>query len=182
MNKNIGIIVGFIILAVIIVGVYVFQNSKEDAMMVEKQVEQKVMEEKGVVEEKAMMTMVYQYAGELSDVTKGKVIRGTSTDGKSSGVAKANFKDGVYNLYATFSNLPDLKDSNFYEGWIVRKSLRYSVISTGKLEKVGNMYTNLYTSEVDLTDHSFYVLTLEPNDGNPKPADHILEGTMVKNK
>mgnify|MGYP001573502014 CR=1 FL=1 len=44
MNKNIGIVVGIIVLVVILGGVYVSQNSKEDAMM-----EKKYMEEKEVM-------------------------------------------------------------------------------------------------------------------------------------
>jgi len=125
-----------------------------------------------------MMQMVYQYEGVLSDVTAGEDIRGVNTKGESSGLAKANYKDGQYNLLATFENLPDPVGSDFYEGWIVRKGLNFDVISSGALEKIDGVYTNTYVSGQDLTDHSFYVLTLEPDDGNPAPADHILEGVM----
>ena len=129
---------------------------------------------------KEMMTMVYQYSGQLADVTEGKTIRGTSTDGESSGIAKANFKDSVYSLLVTFENLPDPQGTDFYEGWVVRKGSQFSVISTGEVEKVDEVYTDTYLSGEDLTDHNFYVLTLEPDDGDPAPADHILEGTMTK--
>lgn len=39
---------------------------------------------------------------------------------------------------------------------------------------------NTYSSGEDLTDHNFYVLTIEPDDGNPAPADHIVEGTLKR--
>jgi len=142
----------------------------EDTMM--KKVDDTMMKE--------MMTMVYQYSGQLADVTESKTIRGISTDGKSSGTAKASFKDDAYSLLATFQDLPESQGTDFYEGWVVRKGLRFSVISTGKIEKVDGVYTNMYLSGEDLTDHDFYVLTIEPDDNNPAPADHILEGTMAK--
>lgn len=129
---------------------------------------------------KEMMTMVYQYSGQLADVTEGKTIRGISTDGESSGIAKANFKDSAYSLLVTFENLPDPQGTDFYEGWVVRKGSQFSVISTGEVEKIDEVYTDTYLSGKDLTDHDFYVLTLEPDDGNPAPASHILEGTMTK--
>ena len=122
----------------------------------------------GMVE--AMMEIVYEYSGDLADVTGGE----------SSGVAKANYKDGQYNLLVTFENLPEPVGTDFYEGWIVRKGVNFDVISSGVVNKVEDVYTNLYASLQDLTDHSFYVLTLEPDDGDPAPAKHIVEGTLVK--
>ena len=62
MNKNTGIILGLIVLAIVVVGVYTSTNGKSDVVMMEKEsVEQKAMankvllEEKQVVDEKAMM-------------------------------------------------------------------------------------------------------------------------------
>ena len=49
--------------------------------------------------------------------------------------------------------------TDFYEGWIVRKGDAFDVISTGKVEKIEEIYTNMYSSGQDLTDHDFYVLT-----------------------
>src|SRR3989338_6710755 len=55
MNKNIGIVIGVVVLAVIVGGIYVSNNAKDDAMMVKEQMEQKAMEEQKMAEEKAMM-------------------------------------------------------------------------------------------------------------------------------
>ena len=55
MNKNIGIVIGVVVLAVIVGGIYVSNNAKDDAMMVKEQMEQKAMEEQKTAEEKAMM-------------------------------------------------------------------------------------------------------------------------------
>jgi len=55
MNKNIGIVIGVIVLAVIVGGIYISNNAKNDAMMAEEQMEQKAMEDQKMAEEKAMM-------------------------------------------------------------------------------------------------------------------------------
>ena len=96
--------------------------------------------------------------------------------GSASGKVSATFED-VYILYASFEDLPDLEEGFFYEGWVIRNS-PLSVLSTGKAELMNKRYINRFSAEGDLTDHDFYVLTLEPNDGDPAPAGHILEGTL----
>jgi hypothetical protein len=119
----------------------------------------------------------YNLSTSLKDVTLGKTIQSIGFSGKSTGTVKAGFfKDG-YMLYAQFDNLPDPVNGAFYEGWIVDKDTS-SVISSGKARKINGKFVNTYSSDKDLTTHKFYVLTLEPDDGNPKPADHILEGNF----
>ena len=132
--------------------------------------------------EKASETNVaeYAYSGKLLDVTKGKVVQKVLTKGESTGTAEATFADGKYNLVANFEGLQDPYGTDFYEGWVVRKGVKFSVISTGKATKVDGKYQNTFTSNKDLTDHDFYVLTIEPDDGDPAPAGHILEGTLTK--
>ena len=122
----------------------------------------------------------YQFSGKLRDVTMGQVIRGLDTNGQATGDAKAKFEDGTYSLIATISDAPDPQNDDFYEGWIVRKQ-PFKFISTGKLDKDGDTYVNNYSSDEDLTDFDMYVLTIEPNNENPAPAEHIVEGVMKKN-
>ncbi len=55
MNKNTGIIIGIIVLAVVVGGVYTSMNSKDEAMMAKAKMEQQVMDDKKMIEEKAMM-------------------------------------------------------------------------------------------------------------------------------
>jgi hypothetical protein len=115
-----------------------------------------------------MMVQQYTHQGTLDDVSGGS----------SSGVAKAIF-DNTYKLLVEFENLPPLSSDFFYEGWIVNKNpLKFDVISTGALIEKNGALINTYMSQNDLTDHDFYVLTLEPDDGDPAPAEHILEGTL----
>ena len=97
---------------------------------------------------------------------------------KYSTQTEVSYQNYTYTLYAEFEDLPILDDDYFYEGWVVRNS-PLSVISTGPTEINDGVHSNNFTSEEDLRDHSFYVLTLEPNDGDPAPAEHILEGNVV---
>lgn len=123
-----------------------------------------------------------EISGELKDVTDGKPVRDLVTSPNTSGQASAMlFGDSEYHLSVYFENLPAPQDDDFYEGWIVRRGDNFSVLSTGVLEledaETGT-YTNVFSADEDLIDHDFYVLTIEPNDGDPAPADHVLEGVM----
>lgn len=108
------------------------------------------------------------YYGVLHDVSENN----------ASGTIRIHVSDGVANLTATFENLPDLHENEFYEGWLVENPQH--VISTGKIEQLHNVYTNTFESRDDLTIYSQYILTLEPNDTDPAPAKHILEGEFLK--
>jgi hypothetical protein len=113
----------------------------------------------------------FTISGNLSDVTGGD----------ASGFAEAGFnvENEMYLLSMIGQNLPDLEPGYFYEGWIVRRGSNMSVISTGELEmEAPGTYTNVFSTMQNLTDHDFYVLTLEPDDGDPAPADHILDGEL----
>jgi len=112
---------------------------------------------------------VFNYRTSLVDVSGGQ----------ASGLARANFAEGVYILEAKFENLPKPQGNDFYEGWLVRKQ-PLSVISVGKVAKKEGVYINTYISEQDLIDHNFYVLTLESDDNNSDPARHVLEGALEK--
>jgi len=98
--------------------------------------------------------------------------------GTASGMAASSVMMGSYTLVALFENLPELKDDYFYEGWVVRTS-PLSVISTGEIEYVAGKAQNLFSSDLDYSDHKLYVLTREPRDGDPAPADHVVEGMFM---
>jgi hypothetical protein len=107
-------------------------------------------------------------AGALADVTGGG----------SFGLAHTVFEAGRFTLIAKLGGLPDPAEGYFYEGWLVKRGNNLSVISTGPAVKNDDWYVNVVVSSVDLSDHDFYVLTLEPDDGDPAPAEHILEGII----
>ena len=127
--------------------------------------------------------VIDKYNGKLVDVTGGKTIGGYKFDPNAQGTFKYGLKDDkTYELFAQAQDLPDLSNGDFYEGWLVRVS-PFKFISTGKMEKiegvVDNTYVNHFTSDIDYSDYKMYVLTLEPDDGDPAPADHILEGFSI---
>jgi thiol-disulfide isomerase/thioredoxin len=55
MNKNTGIVLGIIVLAVVAGGIYASTSKKDDAMTAKEAMEQKAMEDTKMAEEKAMM-------------------------------------------------------------------------------------------------------------------------------
>lgn len=117
-----------------------------------------------------MVEAVYTHTAILSDVSGGK----------GTGIAKAGFADETYNLSVSFANLVEPENGDFYEGWLVRHE-PFNFISTGKVQKLGGVYSNLYKSENNLLDYNFYVLTIEHNDGDASPGVHILEGELIRN-
>ena len=118
----------------------------------------------------------------IVDVTAGKEFRGVITSSDAAGYAKAYYtEEDWYILHAKINWLTQPEWDDFYEWWVVRKS-PFAFISTWKLlqaEIVNGHYENNFSSTIDYTDYDFYVLTLEPNDGNDAPADHILEGNIA---
>lgn len=111
----------------------------------------------------------YMYKGDLSPVDGGN----------GSGAAMATFENDEYLMRAEINNIPDPEEGFFYEGWVVRPE-PFNFISTGELKKEGDTWVNDYMSETDFTDHFRYVLTIEPDDNDPAPADHVVEGDMMK--
>ena len=100
------------------------------------------------------------------------------TGGDSFGLAYAHFEDGTYTIITKMGNLPEPAQGYFYEGWLVRRGDAFSVLSIGRAVKTESGYMNVYQSPTDLSDHAFYVLTLELEDANTAPEEHILEGSF----
>ena len=115
---------------------------------------------------------VYEYEAMLEDVI-GRNLTGT---------AMAGFDGETYQLLAEFDDLPNPEEFGegfFYEGWVVRAE-PFAFISTGEVELDDNFNgVNFYTSSADYTEYGRYVLTIEPNNGDPAPADHVLEADFV---
>lgn len=114
----------------------------------------------------------------LENVTDGKEVRWIITSDDATGYAKASFVGGEFMLHAEFEKLTTPVWDDFYEGWLVRKT-PFAFISTGKLMLKDGKYINHYTSTTDYSDYTEYVLTIEPNDWDDAPADHIFEGMVM---
>lgn len=99
-------------------------------------------------------------------------------DTHGSGTASVQFVDGVYQHVAV-GVLPDPPLGYFYEGWLIR-SKPFDFFSTGRFIQHADdlRWYLLYESDDDKMDYRKVIVTLEPDDGDPAPADHVLEGVF----
>lgn len=114
-----------------------------------------------------MTNLPFTHQGELSDVSGGTAtgsVRFLRTETQS-------------DVLAEFYDLPFLEDGYFYEGWLVR-SEPFDYISTGPVMYNRGKVMNAFSTKRDLSQYTQYVLTIEPDDGDPKPAGHVLEGEL----
>jgi hypothetical protein len=183
--SNISKIIAVVLVLVVGAGVYLFvSNDDGETSQINEQTE--VVEDArddaatNIEELEDAMYLSYPFMANLADVTESSTLQGVAFDGDSSGEAYATFADGSYALYAEFDNLPPLTEDLFYEGWVIGGA--EGVVSTGVLEQVDGRFVNNFSSDQDLTDSTRYILTLEPNDGDPAPADHVVEGDFVANE
>ena len=99
-------------------------------------------------------------------------------DFHGSGTASSQFVDGKFQ-HVIVASLPSPSEGYTYEGWLIR-SKPFDFFSTGRLIQHADdlkWYLLLEFAE-DRRDYKKVVVTLEPNDNNPAPADHVLEGVF----
>lgn len=116
----------------------------------------------------------------LEDVTNGAKIRGTQFTAEGMGEVGYGWNVDKFVLKGTMMNLPDPNGTDFYEGWLV-KSSPFRFVSTGALVKDGDNYVNRFVTETDYSEYDMYVLTIEPDDGDTRPAEHVLEPVVSDN-
>ncbi len=172
MNKK-WLIIGTIAVVVIVVGMYSYLNSNNEDQVTEqvKTVEETPINDL-VTTEESEANLVYKAFSDLNGVNQGLDSTGT--------VDVRYYDDGRYELLGKFQNLPPLPDGYFFEGWIVKQSpLEFD--STGKTTvSADGVVINEYTADIDYQTNgfNFYALTIEPDDGDPAPAEHVLDGTL----
>ena len=173
-KKLVAVLGGIVILA--LVAVFVFNNQSTDDVDTANsegvETTDPTGEESDGDEETVEVEDIpaFTHSGDLEDVSGGE----------GSGIAMFIYDSGEFILNATAYDIPDLEEGYFYEGWVVREGDDFNFESTGELEpSADGSWTNIYRSDVDYTDHDFYVLTLEPDDGDSAPAEHIVEGKLL---
>ena len=99
------------------------------------------------------------------------------TGGDASGEAWIIVKDNKTFHKVVGKNLPELQNDDFYEGWLVKTSPKLDFFSTGKMhfDNDGDAWFLDYEVDGDKSDYPKAVITLEPDDGDPAPAKHIIE-------
>jgi len=110
---------------------------------------------------------------ELESETETAVL-GDVSGGQATGTAWRKFSDNFYHKVETVG-LPSLEKGFFYEGWLVGEA---GFFSTGRVWVEGNAGVLYYTAEEDKAGFDGVVITLEAEDGDPAPAEHILEGSF----
>ena len=98
-------------------------------------------------------------------------------DTPANGVAQAHqFEDGFY-LHTVSLNIAPAGDGYFYEGWLVHNG---EIITSGHMSNYfgDSRHSLRFESETPYPEHLKVVVTLEPDDGDPAPAEHVAEGTM----
>jgi hypothetical protein len=83
--------------------------------------------------------------------------------------------DGEKRVYASFE-MEQPEDNYFYEGWLVCDGTPYSTGATTSFE---GLEENIWVGSIPGNCEK-YVLTLEEDDGNPAPAEHLFDGTLVE--
>lgn len=101
-------------------------------------------------------------------------------DINANGVTQAHmFADGSY-LHTVSLNIARIEeDGYFYEGWLVNPDT-LDLISTGHMTSImGDARHSLrFTAEEDFSGYTDVVITKEPDDGDPAPAQHVAEGKL----
>lgn len=107
-----------------------------------------------------------------------KDVSGGSATGQAWLVVDADANVTSHRIAA--KNLPKPLNGDFYEGWIVSSAVAPGgVISTGVMaQQEDGTWLLQYGIDQALPEHKTVVLTLEPDDGDPAPAVHILEGAF----
>lgn len=120
-------------------------------------------------EECVLGAVMQEFAAELTD----------SAGGSAFGTAQSEYAAGKYTHAVTARDLPPLLEGYFYEGWLVRVE-PLDIFSTGELAtgEVTGEFVLSFESPENLTAYTRVVVTLEPDDGDPTPAEHVLDGQL----
>ena len=101
------------------------------------------------------------------------------TGGRASGEAWLFVQDNTTYHRVIAKDMPPLQNDDFYEGWLVKSTPTLDFFSTGNMifDETSQTWLLEYKTTGDKSDYSTAIITLEPNDGDPAPAAHIIEGT-----
>ena len=101
-------------------------------------------------------------------------------DYNANGATRSDFFDDRTYKHELELNIEQAKEGYFYEGWLVNPE-NGNFISTGEVENIAGDVRHKMEFEVrrDLRPYMKVVVTLEPDDGDPAPAEHVAEGTLI---
>lgn len=97
------------------------------------------------------------------------------TGGTSLGTAFRATEEEMFYHKVEASGLPSLEKGFFYEGWLVGDEGFFSTGRVLVIDGAGKLY---FKALDDKSSFNGVVITIEPEDGNPAPDKHILEGSF----
>lgn len=121
-------------------------------------------------------------AQDTTDVTvaddAAEILLAPMNDFRGSATASSQFSDTGFQ-HVIVATLPDPPVGYYYEGWLIR-SKPFDFFSTGRLIQHADdlKWYLVWEQSEDNRDYRKVVVTLEPDDGNPAPAEHVLEGVF----
>lgn len=116
----------------------------------------------------------------LENVAAGKTIAGVLFEDNIIARAEATYYGGSrdFDVEVEYFRLPALPEWYLYEGWLVNRETNH-YISTGDNRDYPVLNRrdakNLVSVKKDLRSYDYHVLTIELDDGNTDPGEHILE-------
>lgn len=168
----------FVVVSVVLMGCGSEQESNLESTNQELDDTKEMVEQK-VVEQKKIDKMTEEVVDEMDSIFDGAqaVTLKDVTGGNATGTGWIVVRDGKTHHRAVAENLPILQNGDFYEGWLVKAPVAGGFFSTGemKLDTKTNQWVLNYETAGDKSDYKNIVITIEPDDGDPAPAKHILE-------
>jgi hypothetical protein len=169
MNKNILIVVGVLLIAIVVGGFVWYSRDSGD------------------LDEGQPTVTTTPEATSAADTAKEEKPEATIESTKleavggytGSGTATRSF-DGSIFTHTVAADIGDPAQGKFYEGWLVDKSPTLKFFSTGKMVKEGGKYTLKFTAKQDYPDYPDVVITeeTEANGLDGVPEAHVLEGSF----
>jgi uncharacterized protein YxeA len=168
MNKNILIIVGVLLIAIVVGGFVWYLNTREQTT------------KQPAVTTSPQATSGADTAKEEKPEVIVESVKLEAVGGYTGGGTATRSFDGSIFTHTVTADIGDPAQGKFYEGWLVDKSPTLKFFSTGKMVKEGNKYTLKFTAKKDHPDYPDVVITEETEanglDGNPET--HVLEGSF----
>jgi len=175
-NQRVKQIVGILAMLVLVVGGVwlVSRDEQEEEVAPEIVLESSEQME---VELQSPMTEVEKQEIEEKFASEGveMVVLKDVVGGQAVGTAWRQFDGEKFFHKVEANGLTALEKGFFYEGWLVGEDGFFSTGRLGEIDGQGSLY---YKADEDKSGFEGVVITLEPEDGDSAPAEHILEGNF----
>jgi hypothetical protein len=177
-NKRIRLVAGIVVLALVIGGgIWFSRRGQKEEETVAPEI---ILEESKLMTEPLRLPLSEAEKQQIDEVFAKEGAEMTAlkdvTGGAALGSAWRHFDGKKFYHKVEVQGLPALEKGFYYEAWLVGKT---GFFSTGRLAVLADGSGKLYyTSDEDKRDFPGVVITNEPEDGDPRPAEHVLEGSF----